>query len=502
MNTSKLISTILSKNYLISPDAIDQINEVENINDFIGNLNNKNNSIIINKEVFENKVTELNDSIQQEINNKEQLQEKKIKNDISVIKVYKEKSKKREVQDFVGYYTSRYNTLKKILLQRQELQNAISINRLQSKNNSEEVTAIGIVSSKTKTKNGNIILELEDTTGKINAIISNNKKEIHVIANDVCLDSVIGIKGSIRNKTIFVNNITIPDIPMNEVNKSDEEVYAVFTSDIHVGLNLFYEEDFLKFIDWLNIDNGNDRHKEIASKVKYLFIVGDLVDGVGIYPDQEKDLVIKDVYEQYERCAFLLNKIRKNINIIICGGNHDALRLSEPQPVLDKEIAKPIWDLPNVTIITNPGMVNLCSNGINKGINVLLYHGYSFQYFADNVESIRLNGGMDRPDLIMKYLLQFRHLAPTHTSTLFVADPNEDALVIDIIPDIFVSGHVHRTIAQNYKNVTIIGSGCWVGKTTFQEKVGINPDPGKVVLVNLKTRDVKILNFREDERNK
>ena len=70
---------------------------------------------------------------------------------------------------------------------------------------------------------------------------------------------------------------------------------------------------------------GSEQQKDIAKKIKYIFIVGDLVDGCGIYPEQDKELLIKDVYQQYKECAELLKQIPKHIPLIICPGNHDAL---------------------------------------------------------------------------------------------------------------------------------------------------------------------------------
>ena len=125
----------------------------------------------------------------------------------------------------------------------------------------------------------------------------------------------------------------------------------------------------------------------------------------------------------------------------------------------------------------------------------MIYHGYSFDYYVANVESIRNGGGYDRADLIMKFLLQRRHLAPTHTSTLYIPDIKNDYLVIDKIPDFFISGHIHKSYVSNYRNITLICGSCWQAKTPFQEKVGHNPEPARVPIINLQTREVKVLRF-------
>ena len=95
----------------------------------------------------------------------------------------------------------------------------------------------------------------------------------------------------------------------------------------------------------------------------------------------------------------------------------------------------------------------------------------------------------------MKFLLQLRHLAPTHGSSLFSPDYNIDPMVIDKIPDFFVSGHIHKTDIANYRGTTLVSGSCWQSRTKFQEKVGHHPEPSRVPIVNLQTRKYKILKF-------
>jgi DNA polymerase II small subunit len=418
------------------------------------------------------------------------------KKNVKIISSYPELSSKREVQDFAMYFNSRLDSIQKILSARGELSGVVSISRLLNKRERENVSLIGIVKDKQTTKNNNIILVLEDSTGEIKALVNKNKADLHTLAKDIVMDEVIGVSGVVGDKIVFVNNLIFPDVPnTNELKKSEEEGYAVFLSDMHVGSNNFLEEDFNRFLAWLKQETGNEKQREISSKVKYVFIVGDLVDGVGVYPNQEEELVITDIYEQYKKCAELVAKIPKNITVIICAGNHDALRMSEPQPPLDKELCPDLYALPNVLLISNPSIVNIHSSDSFSGYNVLLYHGYSFDYYIANVDSIRNGGGYDRADLIMKFLLKRRHLAPSHTSTLYIPYTDKDPLVIDIIPDFFATGHIHKTAVSSYKNITLISGSCWQSKTAFQAKMGHHPEPSRVPIVNLTTREVKVLKF-------
>ncbi len=414
---------------------------------------------------------------------------------VKVVVSHKIESKKREVANFVSYFRSRYRALSRILSSRPDLSSVISISRIKGMELKERVSLIAIIQDKRETKNGNIILTLEDVTGQVTALVSKNNKELLEEAKTLVLDEVVGVTGSIGNGIIYIDSLLWPDVPFTKsLKKSPDEAYALFLSDVHVGSKYFLREKFDKFLAWLNMELPDAPYADIVPKIKYAFFVGDLVDGVGIYPDQVKEQLIPDIYKQYEECARLFSKIPKHISLIISPGNHDALRIAEPQPPLPRDLAPGLYELPNAFLVSNPALVNIHSRDGFPGFDVLIYHGYSFDYFVANVDEIRFNNGYDRPDLVMSFLLKRRHLAPSHSSTLYVPS-EEDCLVIDPVPDFFVSGHIHKTAAANYRNVQMICSSCWQATTSFQEKVGHHPEPARIPMVNLKTREVKILTF-------
>lgn len=485
----EILGFLFKENVLVAPDFVKALENTEisgrDINSFKEIIKSKN-IMIANKEVLEGVVKLL----------REKPSEDK-KGSLQIVYCYEEESKKRGIPDFIAYFNARYNSLKQMLMFRKELKNTLSINRLPHKSERETVSVIGMVNSKDITSNGNIILELEDPSGFIKVLVNKNNPDLFKIANNIVLDEVIGVCGTSGDRIIFSNKIIFPEVPIqNELKKSPEEEYALFMADIHAGSDMFMKDKFEQFLKWINAEVGNEEQKEIARKVKYIFMAGDLVDGVGIYPGQESELYLRDIYEQYEECAKLLSRIPEHIHIIISSGNHDAMRIAEPQPVLEKDYAESLWNLPNVTMVSNPAIVNIGSTEKFPGMNVMLYHGYSFDYYVANVESIRNNGGYHNIDNLMKFLMQKRHLAPTHTSTLYIPDTKKDHLVIDKIPDFFVTGHTHgEPKVTNHKNITLISAGCWQSITPFQEKVGHTPDPAKIPLVNLQTRDARILKF-------
>jgi DNA polymerase II small subunit len=401
--------------------------------------------------------------------------------------------KKLEVCDFVNYFKSRLYEIKTVLQENLHLKNLISINKLSLTKQSFSV--IGLVYSKSITKNKNIIFEIEDLTGKIKVLIPQSNEKLYSIAEDITLDSVLAFSGFGNKEVLFANEIFFPDCFLNERKRLNKEENLAFIGDIHYGSKLFLEKSFLKFIDYLN-----DSEDKEAKKIRYLFIVGDLIAGVGNYPSQEKDLKVKDIEEQFKGLASLLSKIRRDITIIISPGNHDGVRLMEPQPQLNEEYAWPLYNLENVILTGNPSYITLYENKDFSGFNLLLYHGFSFPFYANSVPSLIKQDSLNAPTKIMAYLLKNRHLAPTHSSVQYFPS-NEDFLIIKKIPDIFVSGHTHKCEISYYNNILLISVASWESKTSYQEKMGNKPDFCKVPVLNLKSRSIKLLDFEEESEH-
>ncbi|MEK6922362.1 MAG: metallophosphoesterase [Nanoarchaeota archaeon] len=536
MNRGEIVERFLSKNLLVSPDFFEcaDIDEVA-----LQKLPEREGPIVLNKDIIpllknSGKVSEINwmefektraafekgkdikiyktfldilsyhyapetkkmlDSINNEIKVPEGVV--KVENQsgtagVIVTKNYVDEDlKQKDVSNFVQYFKLRFNALRNILLSRPELRDAVSINRIINKKDREEVSFVGMLQNKRKTKNGNYLLDIEDITGKVTVIAEKRKETLMSIACDLVLDEVIGMTGIASDGVVYASSIFLPDIPLsNKVKKCADDVEVAFISDIHVGSGNFLEKEFLKFIKWLNEDKK-------AIKIKYLFVIGDVVDGIGVYPGQENNSVILDAGKQYSELARCLRMIRKNINIILCPGDHDAVRLTHPQPVLDKKLAKDLWELENLTLVTNPSVVNIHSGVSFSGFDILLYHGHGYHYYTSNVESIRKNDPVNNPRHVMKFLLQRRHLAPTHASTIYIPDNRFDPMLIDKVPDIFASGHLHKCDIGDYNGVITINTSCWQSITDFEIKTGNNPDPGKVPVLNLKTREVEVFNFYE-----
>lgn len=424
------------------------------------------------------------------------------KSSVQILDSYEEFIKKREMSDFVKHYTHRFDAIAKMLKSR-DIKNLTAIRRILDLKDKEQVGTIAMVFDVGETKNGHFVFTLEDKTGIIKGIVMKDKKELIDVAKNILCDEVIAVTGTAGKDVIFIDDIILPDIPMGkELKCSPVEEYAVFTGDLEFGAKSFYSKEFDRFLEWICGTNVPAQHKEMVSKIKYLIIPGDTIYGVGIYPGQEHELVYPSAKEQYEELTKYLSKIPKHIQIIICPGNHDALRLAEPQPPFDRKYAASLMDMPNVTLVSSPGTVNIGKTNSFEGFNVLFYHGFSMPQVADKVPEIRAAGGLNNPENVLRYYLQRRHFAPMHGLTQFVPDIRYDPLTIVKVPDFLVTGHIHKISVSNYRGVTMMNTSAWTAPTEYQSRFGLKPDNCRAIIVNLKNREFQVLNFMAEREKK
>ena len=375
-----------------------------------------------------------------------------------------------EIENLISYFKSRYEKLAKILQKRPELKTFQKVSEIEETQTS--LSLILMVREIRTTKNGHKLIEFEDDTGTISILFSNKNEELFREAEKLVKDEVVGILADKNGDLAIGNQIIDPGVTSIERKKMDFGI--VFLSDVHIGSLTFLEDAFNKFIDWINCDFGTEKQREIANDVKYLIIGGDIVDGVGVYPNQDKELAIKDITKQYNEAAKFLGRVRSDIKIIIAPGNHDASRVAEPQPAVPEEYAKALYQLDNVEFISNPGIVSL------DGINVLIYHGRSFDDLVMAVKDF----SHERNDILMEELLKKRHLAPIYGERTPLASELEDYLVIDQVPDVFHTGHVHINTYRKFNGIHLINSGTFQTQTEFQKIYNIEPTPAEVPVLH------------------
>ena len=129
-------------------------------------------SIEISKEIESNTISD--SGKEQELDEKKNNEYLKEDVEVKILSEIPASTQKIEVKDFVRYFRNRFSMMRSILQEHPQLNNLVSINKISG--NKQGISIIGIVSNKSVTKNKNIILELEDLTGKIKVLFNNNKK--------------------------------------------------------------------------------------------------------------------------------------------------------------------------------------------------------------------------------------------------------------------------------------------------------------------------------------
>ncbi|WP_336326384.1 DNA-directed DNA polymerase II small subunit [Halovenus sp. HT40] len=382
-----------------------------------------------------------------------------------------------EYSDFVSVFQDRYEKLAKQLRGRVNHRPTDTIEQMSP---GSDAALIGLVSDIRSTASGHWLVELEDTTGTFPCLIMKDREFASEVRN-LLHDEVIAVEGTLADDggILFVDSLHFPDIPRtHSPSTADRPVKAALISDVHCGSEEFLGDAWQRFADWL--------HTPEAESVEYLLIAGDMVEGVGVYPGQNEELEIVDIYEQYEAFSEHLKDVPGDMEIVMIPGNHDAVRLAEPQPAFDEEL-RDIMSAHDATISANPSIVTV------EGVSVLMYHGVSLDEVIAELPDE--SATYERPHDAMEQLLRKRHVAPQYGGQTRVAPEPEDHLVMEEVPDIFHTGHVHKLGYGKYHDVLMVNSSCWQAQTDFQKKVNLDPDVGYAPIIDLQTLDLTIRQF-------
>jgi DNA polymerase II small subunit len=393
------------------------------------------------------------------------------------------------VKDFLRFFRDKFEVLEKILSQRNRL-NPKPIKKLRSISRNKEVELIGMVSDKFESRNGNLILQLEDLEAQCIAVVLKKDLKLFEIAKTVLVDNVIGIKGvKASEEMIIVKEIIFPEIPQRPLKKINEDLSILLISDLHVGSKLFLENAFKKFLAWLKGEIGSEKEKEKVGKVKYLMICGDTVDGIGIYPGQVSNLAVKDIYRQYELLSNLLMEVPEYIEVFIIPGQHDAVRWSDPQHAIPKEFLPELYSLKNFHFLSSPGWSEI------EGLKVLQYHCPSLHDLYSSIGHLSYS----RPQDAMIELLKRRDLMPCYGLKRTYVPEKKDFMVLREVPDIFLGGDLHHNGYTQYRGTMILSCGCWQERTEYEIQKGHIPTPGIAAIYNLKDNSINETYFYRPE---
>lgn len=393
------------------------------------------------------------------------------------------------ISDMQSCFRSRLSQIREMMvsggvLPRRPMRNSEAWrNRRRYNSKDYEITIVGLASDVKWARTGSLMFVLEDETTQIGCVLKppSDASPLHASLDGLMDDEIVGVSGFFtsgdRDPRLIVLDIHKP--PLSNHSKAqaphDQAVSAAFLSDVHFGSKTFLQPQWDKMIHWFKND-------PLARTVKYFVLSGDGVDGVGIYPGQERHLTVKDLFRQYGELAAMLEEVPDWVDVVMLPGNHDAVRPAEPQPALDPEVQQ---DYSNTVFVGNP-----CDFSLH-GVRVLSYHGKSIDDFVATLRSVTYS----KPEMAMKAMLERRHLAPSWGGKTPLSPEPEDRLVIPVVPDIFVTGHVHGHFVGDHKGTLMVHSSTWQDQTDFQRMLGFHPKPCILTIVNLHTYATESVHF-------
>jgi len=388
---------------------------------------------------------------------------------------------KGKLDDIVNLFYDRYQSIADLLRNQAGFKASGTIRQIhKEKKKNRNYNIVGIVLDVRRTKSGGKMVTIEDMTSTMDVFV---KKDDPASAT-IFKDEVVGISGRFGDdgRMFWVDKVTYPDILPNHQNKGGmdfDPVSIAFISDLHMGSKKFLEQEWDEMVAWMNTDD------ETAQNIKWLVLSGDVIDGIGIYPGHEENICIANSFDQYEMCARKLDELPDHITPVLLPGNHDAVRPAEPQPMLEPNVQQKF----NSTIhVGNPARITL------SGIDVLSYHGKGIDDIVPRVEDVTY----DKPQEAMKLMLQKRHLAPMWGERNALSPEEEDQMIIQEAPDIFVTGHTHAHAAEWYRGVPLVVSSTFQGETDFMQMMGYKPKMGYLSVYNIQNRQFRIAQFADN----
>ncbi len=390
--------------------------------------------------------------------------------------------------DFLRYFRSRFEKMSQLFRHRIDTRSSGTIADAMAAGANGRGRFVCMVVDK-REKGNRIFLTVDDYDEEAMVLVNDSNPGLWQTARRVSRDQVLFLETrKSSGKLLVAENMVLPEIPDHRPGRASEEVYAVLLSDVHVGSKVFLEDTFRRALGWLRGEVGDPNQRDIADHVKYVLIGGDLVDGIGVYPRQEVDLKIADIYEQYRLAGKYVAEIPEHMEVVLIPGNHDAVRQALPQPAIPWDFAGPVYDARRVVKLGDPSEVRL------DGVDFLLFHGTSLMDIISSVPGFDYR----RPVEVMEYQLRARHLAPEYGKNTPIGPEVEDWLVVEHVPDVFISGHVHVPGSGVYRGTTIVNCGAWQGQTDYQKRMGLEPQPGLLPVINLQTLQVRMIDFRSE----
>jgi len=301
--------------------------------------------------------------------------------------------KKYTTENAIQYFNSRYETMKQFFVDKPGLENLVSINKISD--NIKKFSIIAMVKEKDESEK---TITVEDQTGEILVLADNSDFDF------IVPDEVIGLVCEKTGAVPKTTNIMFPDIPLKrDVNKTEDDIFCLFISDLHFGSDHFNKKYYENFLEWLK------SHPNL-----YIFILG------GVSSDKQK---VSEFFSQ----------LPKDFVKIYLKDEMDA-------------------DFASDYTLTTPCLVKI------DGVAILLCNDETIGYYVKLWDDLNI-------EKVMLELLKKRHINPTFAANRRVYD--KDPFVLETLPDIFVSSHFHKPGELNYKGTSILSLGSFTQQPIF-----------------------------------
>ena len=351
---------------------------------------------------------------------------------------------------------------------------------------------IGMVQDTGVLHTNRFVINLEDPlTGKTTKCVIVQDPPSFPGYRNIIRDTVVGIIGVLPKNFIegeltalWGRDIIRPSFRNHHFKPRDTYSKVLCISDIHFGSKKFANNLFSRLIAFLNKEIQVEDTFLNPETIDTIIVAGDLIDGI---KHTQNDIQIDNkssLENLYQDISVLFKKIPSRINIIIIPGEKDASQMVIPQPPIDKKVGRSLYSLSNVQNHGNPLRMTI------NGMRFLIFHGQGYeQIFKDRLklESHEMIKGMQE-------LLEYRHLFPEYGPFYPIAPYSDDYLVIDTIPDIIITGHLHKSNHSMYKGIRIVSCGTFLRDGKDNENLS---SLGVFPIIETKTGEIKMLDLKE-----
>ncbi|KIY72957.1 hypothetical protein CYLTODRAFT_366735 [Cylindrobasidium torrendii FP15055 ss-10] len=345
---------------------------------------------------------------------------------------------------------------------------------------------------------------LEDESGRVK-LVGEKIKEAHLVTG-----VVVGVLGMETPDGDFeVVDFCFPgmapmieepdedsDMEVEGVSPEDEWIAAV--SGLDIGAETSSSLAVQMMIEYLSGEEGGIEDRKFAAQISRLIIVGNsiapLPSSTEPFLEEEGSKKTRGKYGA-EPSTFSphpttilaghLQDIGSAMPIHILPGENDPSGVILPQQPFPRAMMGPVASLPSFYCETNPAFIRVGTVGQKPLSRCILAHAGQplndiFKYISTPPTTSRLS--------MLESTLKWRHIAPTAPDTLWCLPYNgQDPFLLAGSPDIFLSG------GQKKFGSKLVKEGAKSCRVVLVPEFS---STGTMVLVNLRTLDVRTRTFR------